>query len=164
MMLIGAHVRADDPQSRCTRIGNNWVKFWNDQKVERAFDVFTKDIVYEDVTLGLVFDGAEAFQAFAQSVFTTFPQSTFTFVNSSCRGQQGFIEWTWIAEDGRVDPPAAGFCGTGKPVTVRGVTVIEIQGNRIFRNADYWDLATVLRQLLPEGQECVARLVGLGEE
>jgi hypothetical protein len=44
------------------------------------------------------------------------------------------------------------------------VTFIEIQGNRITRNSDFWDLATVLRQLLPEGQECVARLVGLGEE
>jgi steroid delta-isomerase-like uncharacterized protein len=163
MMLLGGHVRADDAQRRCTQIGNNWVKLWNDQKIERAFDVFTKDIVYEDVTLGVVVDGAEAFQAFAQSVFTTFPQSTFTLVNSSCSGQQGFIEWTWIAEDGRLDLPASGFCGTGKPVMVRGVTVIEIQDKKISRNADFWDLATVLRQLLPEGQDCVARLVGLGE-
>jgi hypothetical protein len=44
------------------------------------------------------------------------------------------------------------------------VAIIEIQGNRISHNIDIWDLATVLRQLLPEGQECVARLLGFSEE
>ena len=58
---------------------------------------------------------------------------------------------------------APGFCGTGKQFTVRGVTVMEIRGNRISRNSDYWDLATVLRLLLPEGSDCVARLVGLSK-
>jgi hypothetical protein len=73
MMLMGARVRADDSQSRCTRIAHNWVKFWNQDKDISASDVFTEDIVYQDVPLGVVVDGAKAFQAFAQSVFTTFP-------------------------------------------------------------------------------------------
>src|SRR6266545_5399371 len=66
MMLMGAHVRADDPQSRCTQIGNNWVNFWNSQDISTAFDVFTEDIGYEDVPTGVVVDGADAFQTFAQ--------------------------------------------------------------------------------------------------
>ena len=163
MLLMGAHVRADDPQSRCAQIGQKWVDFWNDGDVTKAFDVFTKDIVYEDVTLGLHFSGAEEFQAFAQSVFETFPISRFELGQSACRGQQGFFEWTWSAKDGVMDVPGSGFCGTGKPFTVRGVTTIAIQGKRISHNADFWDLATVLRQLLPEGRECVAGLIGLGE-
>jgi len=116
---------------------------------ERASEVFTKDIVYEDVTLGLVFHGADEFKAFAKNVFTTFPQSTFTLVESSCSGQQGFIEWIWNA----VDTQGKGFFGTGQSIEVRGVSVIEIHGNRISRNSDYWDYATVLRQLgqLPPG-------------
>jgi hypothetical protein len=51
----------------------------------------------------------------------------------------------------------------GKTLTVRGIAVIEIRGDKISRNADFWDLTTALRQLLPEGQECVAGLVGLSE-
>jgi steroid delta-isomerase-like uncharacterized protein len=163
MVLIGSPVRAEEPQSRCARIGQQWVNFWNDGDVTKAFDVFTKDIVYEDITLGLHFSGAEEFQAFAQGVFAAFPISRFELGQSACRGQQGFFEWTWTAEDGVVDIPESGLCGTGKPFTVRGVTVIEIQRNRISHNSDFWDLATVLRQLLPEGQECVARLVGLSK-
>ena len=149
MMLMGAHVRADDAQSRCTRIGNKWVDFWNDQQAERASEVFTTDIVDEDVTLGAVFHGIDALKAFATNVFTTFPQSTFTLVESSCSGQQGFIEWIWNA----VDTPGKGFFGTGQSIEVRGATIIEIHGSRISRNSDYWDYATVLRQLgkLPPG-------------
>jgi steroid delta-isomerase-like uncharacterized protein len=163
MMLMGTHVRADDPQSRCAQIGQKWVDFWNDGDVTKAFDVFTEDIVYEDVPTGLHASGADEFQAFAQGVFDAFPISRFTLGQSACRGQQGFFEWTWIAEDGRVDPSAPGFCGTGKSFTVRGVAVIAIQGKRISHNSDFWDLVTVLSQLLPEGSDCVARLVGLSE-
>jgi steroid delta-isomerase-like uncharacterized protein len=163
MLLIGTPVRAQAPQSWCARTGQQWVDFWNG-RIPNPFDVFSEGIVYEDVTLGLQASGAEAFQAFAQGVFAGFPTSSFELGQSACQGQQGFFEWTWIAEDGVVDVPGSGFCGTGNPITVRGVTFIEIQGNRISHNSDFWDLATVLRQLLPEGQECVARLVGLGEE
>src|SRR5262245_41237070 len=116
MVLIGSPVRAKEPQSRCARIGQKWADFWNSRDVKKATNVFTKDIVYEDVSLGVVADGAEAFQAFAQGFFDAFPQATFTVVNSSCRGQQGFLEWSISAKDGRVDPPAPGFCGTGKTV------------------------------------------------
>ena len=167
MMLMGAHVRADAPQSRCTRIGQKWVQFNNSKDISTVFDVFTEDIVYEDVPTGAVLDGAEAFQAFAQGFFDAFPDSRFELGQSACQGQQGFFEWTWIAKDGRVGmDPRPGFCGTGKPFTVRSVAFIEIQGNRISRDADFWDLATVLKQLLMEDQKssaCVARLVGLSK-
>jgi hypothetical protein len=30
---------------------------------------------------------------------------------------------------------------------VRGVSVIELHGNKIVRESDYWDMATVLREI-----------------
>jgi steroid delta-isomerase-like uncharacterized protein len=158
MMLMSAHVRADDLQSRCAQIGQKWVDFWNAHDVATAFDVFTEDIVYEDVPSGQVVSGAEAFQAFAQGFFDTFPVSSFELGQSACQGQQGFFEWTWTAVD------SSGFCGTGKSITVRGVAIIAIQSNRISRDSDFWDFATVLNQLLPEGSDCVARLLRLSEQ
>jgi len=40
---------------------------------------------------------------------------------------------------------------TGKPFEVRGVSVIEVRGGRISRNLDYYDAATIMKQvrLLP---------------
>jgi hypothetical protein len=42
---------------------------------------------------------------------------------------------------------------TGKKYSVRGVTVLDVHGHKISRNLDYYDLATILRQLglLPPG-------------
>jgi steroid delta-isomerase-like uncharacterized protein len=143
------------------------VQFNNSKDISTAFDVFTEDIEYNDIPTDPakpVAKGRDELLAFVSGFFYAFPNSRFELGQSACQGQQGFFEWTWIAEDGRVDmDPRPGFCGTGKPFTVRGVAVIAIRGNRISRNSDFWDLATVLRQLLPEGQECVAGLVGLSE-
>ena len=163
IVFSGAPVRAEElqSQSRCGRIGQKWVDFWNGFDVTKASTVFTNDIVYEDVTFGQVARGAKEFEAFAQGTFAAFPNSRFALGQSACHGHQGVFEWTLLGEDGRVAPPAPGLCGTGKSFTVRGVAVIEIRGNRIARNTDFWDLTTVLRRLLPEGADCVARLLGL---
>ena len=141
MMLMGAHVRADDEQSRCRRISQKFLDFWNLKDFSTAFNVFTEDIVYEDVSFGQVSRGGEEFKTFAEGFFTLLPQSTFTLVKSSCSGQHGSIEWLWSAVD---DP---GFFRTGDQFDVRGVSVIAIHGNRISHTRDYYDYSTVLRQL-----------------
>jgi steroid delta-isomerase-like uncharacterized protein len=148
MMLMGVHVRADAPHSRCVQIGQKWVDFWNTKNVQKATDmfsdVFTEDIVYNDIPtdpVNPVAEGRDQLLAFASGFFATFPNSSFALGQSACQGQQGFFEWTWTA----VDKP--GFFGTDKSFTVRGVAVIALQGKRISRNSDFWDLATVLRQL-----------------
>src|SRR5262245_15030411 len=82
IMSMGAHVRAGDAQNRCTRIGNKWIEFWNGLNAKKASEVFTRDVVYEDVTFGAVFHGINEFKGFAENVFATFPQQTFTLVTA----------------------------------------------------------------------------------
>jgi steroid delta-isomerase-like uncharacterized protein len=36
---------------------------------------------------------------------------------------------------------------TGKSFSVRGATIAQLKNGKIQRNADYWDLATFLRQV-----------------
>jgi ketosteroid isomerase-like protein len=36
---------------------------------------------------------------------------------------------------------------TGKKFSVRGVSVIEVREGKIFRNLDFYDSATIMRQL-----------------
>ena len=76
MLLMGAHARADDPQSRCTRIGNNWVQFNNSKDISTAFDVFTEDIEYNDIPTDPakpVAKGRDEFLAFVSGFFYAFP-------------------------------------------------------------------------------------------
>ena len=91
MMLMGVHVRADDTQNRCTRIGQKWVQFNNSKGISTALlDVFTEDIVYEDVPTGAVLDGAEAFQAFAQGFFDAFLTPALSWGGVPVRVSRGF--------------------------------------------------------------------------
>jgi steroid delta-isomerase-like uncharacterized protein len=150
--MLGAglfyHRTAHAEDSRCIEVGQSWLEFWNGRDLGRAFDVFTRDIVFEDVTLGVVNRGAEQFLAFAQGIFNVLPDAKFVLVSASCDGHEGLIEWIFSGTDAN-----PGLHGTGKKFSVRGVSVVEIEGRRIARDSDYWDLATLLRQigLLPTG-------------
>jgi ketosteroid isomerase-like protein len=56
----------------------------------------------------------------------------------------GTIEWMFSGTDKDVFK-------TGEKFSVRGVSVIDMRDGKIFRNVDYYDVATVMRQvgLLP---------------
>ena len=65
------------------------------------------------------------------------------------------IEWVFSAIQAR--PMGAVSVGTGAEVVTNGVTVIEFQGDRIIRAADYADTAPMMLQLggrieLPGGE------------
>jgi steroid delta-isomerase-like uncharacterized protein len=148
---ISAGVRADDRRDQDRggphrNLAQNWVDAWNSHDANAVAALFTRDAFYEDVTFGIVNHGAEQIRAFAESFFTTVPDLQFTVVNSSLTDGRGTIEWVFSGTD-------QGVWGTGKTFAVRGVTVLEIRGARIQRNSDYFDLATILRQigLLPAG-------------
>lgn len=159
--VLSAPVQATERESRCAQVSHMWEAFWNDRAGTHVLDVFTRDVLYEDLTLDVHARGARELQAFAQSVFADFPVSHFQVEDSACQGHRGFLDWTWVAEDGIAHVPGTGLCGTGKRFTVRGATLLTIQGYKIAHNVDIWDLTTVLRQLLPEGEDCVTRLLGL---
>ena len=49
-----------------------------------------------------------------------------------------------------------GLPATGKPFSVRGSTIFEITADKICVVRDYWDLATVLRQVGLMGEPATA--------
>src|SRR2546428_13526046 len=85
-------------------------------------------------------------RAFAEFFFAAVPDLHVNLMNSSLTDGHGTIEWVFSGTD-------HGVYGTGKTFSVRGVTVLDVRGAKISRNSDYFDLATVLRQLglLPSG-------------
>ena len=133
--------KADD-----TAIALAWVAAWNSHDANQVVALFTPDAVYEDVPLGAVSHGTAQIRAFAQAFFNAVPDSKITYVSSSIKGGHGVIEWVFGGTD-------VGIHGTMKVFLARGVTVLDLHGTQIARNSDYYDLATLLRQigLLPAG-------------
>jgi steroid delta-isomerase-like uncharacterized protein len=128
----------DDDRTHGDQIGQGWCDAWNSHDVDKVLAIFTDDVFYEDVTFGLVNHGSTELRAFAQFFFTAVPDLHLQCVNSAVKGGQGTIEWVFTGTD-------VGVFKTGKPFSVRGASVIEVRGELISRNSDYYDAATIMR-------------------
>jgi steroid delta-isomerase-like uncharacterized protein len=139
--LDSSPVKADN-----NAVIEGWVAAWNSHDPDAVVALFTDDATYEDVPFGLVNHGAAEIHAFAQFFFTVVPDLHVDLVNSDLKGGHGTIEWVFSGTD-------VGLYNTGNTFSVRGATVIDVHGTKITRNSDYYDLATILRDLglLPPG-------------
>ncbi len=97
--------------------------------------LFTSDVVYEDVPMAAVNNGISELRAFAESVFCRLPDIAFELKSRFVDGSIGGAEWV--------------MRGTrnGKRIEVPGVSIFEFADDKIRRCSDYWDMATYLRQL-----------------
>jgi steroid delta-isomerase-like uncharacterized protein len=143
LLLIGVppgEARTALERSRADEIGQGWCDAWNSHDVSRVLRVFTDDVFYEDVTFGLTVHGSGELRNFAEFFFTAVPdlhlQCTTTFVT----GRHGSIEWIFSGTD-------VGVFKTGKRFSVRGGSVIEVRGDKISRNSDYYDSVAIMRQV-----------------
>jgi steroid delta-isomerase-like uncharacterized protein len=117
---------------------------WNSHDAEKVVAIFTTDVLYEDVALGAVNHGSAELRKFAASVFEAVPDAKFELVNSSADLRHGCIEWIFSGTD-------QGLYKTRKRFSVRGVSVIDLHAGKISRDLDYWNAASIMRQvgLLP---------------
>ena len=121
-------------------IVEKWVAAWNSHDVDKVVPLFTNDVVYEDVTFGAVNHGSAELRKFASFFFEAVPDMKFELLESSVQGKRGVIEWVFSGTD-------KGVYKTGKRFTVRGVSIINLDNGRISRNLDFYDAATIMRQV-----------------
>jgi len=122
---------------------------WSSHDTEKVVALFTDDCVYEDVTFGVVNRGKAELRAFANNVFASAPDFKIEPTAEFAADAGGSMEWV-MSGTHKGDFP--GMPATGKPFSsVRGASVVEIHGDKLRRCSDYWDAATVMRQvgLLP---------------
>ena len=138
--------RDQDRGGSIANLAQRWAEAWNAHDAEAVAALFTPDGLFEDVPFGVVAHGTGEIRAIADFFFTVVPDLHLSVINSSLKGGRGTIEWVFSGTD-------LGVYRTGKTFAVRGATVLELRGNRISRDSDYYDLATLLRQLglLPSG-------------
>jgi steroid delta-isomerase-like uncharacterized protein len=133
------------------RVLEDWGRYWSSHEMDRLLPLFTDDVVYEDVTLGVVNHGKDELRAFGEAFFAGFPDTTFELTSRFATGTQGGIEWVMRGTH-RGDMPGLP-AATGKQVEVRGASILDFADGKIRRCSDYWDMATFLKQLglLPAG-------------
>lgn len=125
-----------------------WAMAWSSHDTEKLLSLFTDDCIYEDVTFGVINRGKEELRAFADGVFAGIPDFKVDLTMRFAAGTWAAMEWV-MSGTHKGDFP--GMPATGKRFSIRGVTILEFQAGKIRRNSDYWDAASVMRQvgLLP---------------
>ena len=121
-------------------VAEKWIAAWNSHDAEKLLPLFTADVFYEDVAFGEANHGSAELRKFAASYFEAVPDLKIELQRSSIHDGHGTIEWTLSGTD-------KGMYKTGKKFSVRGVSVIEVREGKIFRNLDFYDSATIMRQL-----------------
>jgi steroid delta-isomerase-like uncharacterized protein len=131
------------------RVLEQWATAWSSHGTGKVLSLFTDDCIYEDVTFGVVTRGKAELRAFAEGAFAAVPDFRFELRSRFVGGSWGGLEWV-MSGTHKGDFP--GIPATGRRFSsVRGSTVVELQGTKIRRCSDYWDAATFMRQvgLLP---------------
>jgi steroid delta-isomerase-like uncharacterized protein len=139
--MMGVRNASGDDQERLIA---QWAAHWSAHDMERLLPLLTEDVVYEDVTMGVVNRGRAELRAFDEAFISGFPDVTFELRSSFANGVGGGPEWMMCGTH-KGDLP--GMRATGRRVEVRGATIFEFAGDRIRRCSDYWDMATFLKQL-----------------
>jgi steroid delta-isomerase-like uncharacterized protein len=121
-------------------IGKSWCDAWNSHSVDKGVAVFTDDVFYEDVPFGRTVHGSAQLRDYAQFFFAAVPDVHAACTATALHGGQGDIEWIFSGSD-------VGIFKTGKRFSVRGTAIIDVQQRKVSRNSDYYDLATIMRQV-----------------
>ncbi len=123
-----------------TAFADKWIAAWNSHDPDKMLPLFTDDVFYEDVAFGEVSHGSAELRKFFLSEIEGVPDLELKLERASIHGDHGTIEWTFSGTD-------KGVYKTGKKFSVRGISVIEVRGGKISRNVDYYDAATIMRQV-----------------
>ncbi len=142
-ILAGGFVGSSVTVAKDTSIAQKWIDGWNSTDPEKLVSAFTSDGVYEDVPFGIVKKGSAQIRDLHKFFHRAVPGLYVKLVSSHIAEGHGTIEWIFGGNDSATDGPWK----TGKPFSVRGVSVIDIKGGRISRNLDYYDAATIMKQV-----------------
>jgi len=121
-------------------LAKQWIAAWNSHDPQKMLPLFTDDALYEDVAFGSVNHGTTELRKFVADEYEGVPDLQLKLLRADFRGNHGTIEWTFSGTD-------KGVFKTGKKFSVRGVSVIDLRDGKISRNLDFYDSATIMRQV-----------------
>ena len=126
------------------RLVQDWARLLSPHELDSLLQLFTDDVIYEDVTLGAVNVGKEALRAFAENFLLAFPDVTLELSSTFTTATHGGAEWVMRGTQASDLPELP---ATGKRMALRGASMFEFADGKIRRVSDYWDRANLLEQL-----------------
>lgn len=117
---------------------------WGEGNKEALLSAYNETCRFEDKALGLVHHNHKGIQEVFDYTFTIFPDFKVIYGCSVIGEKFASVEWVYTGS----------FCGEmearqyhGVPVSIEGISFMELSGGKISRNSDYWNLASLINQL-----------------
>ena len=131
------------------RMLDDWAIAWSgddsSNDPERVLALFVDDCVFEDVTFDLVAHGKDELRSFVERAFAAVPDFKYQVTDRFVASEWAAIEWV-MSGTHKGDFPE--MPATGKRFSsVRGATILELEDGKIRRESDYWDAATLMKQI-----------------
>jgi steroid delta-isomerase-like uncharacterized protein len=131
--------------SASAQLLEDWAAAWSSPTLgEQLVSLCTDDCIYEDVTMGVVNHGKTEIANFYTLVFAAFPDFKMELTAHFVAGAWAGAEWLMT---GTHQGDLPGLPATQKPFSIRGASVFELHSTRFRRCSDYWDMATLLKQI-----------------
>jgi steroid delta-isomerase-like uncharacterized protein len=105
---------------------------------------YADDAVHEDKTVNANLNGKKAVEDFAQSWIKAFPDLSFTLTSAIVAGNRGTAEWIVT---GTLKGDMPGMPASNKVMKIPGVSIFKCTDGKIAHVVEYWDMATLMRQL-----------------
>jgi steroid delta-isomerase-like uncharacterized protein len=127
-----------------------WAKGWLTEFTPAGIEktiasMYPTDAVdFEDVPLAHKASTAEGLKAFFTKFASGKSRHRFVVTNYAGDEKSGAMEWTWTADH---EEDFLGVPAKGKQTVCRGISWVKLENGKIVAERDYWDLATIFRQL-----------------
>ena len=109
-----------------------YIDAWNSQDIERMLSFYTEDVTYVDRAIGVHLDRAGT-RGFLKKFIGNYPlgfKVTPTFLCEDPASETLAYEWD-----------VEGTSTEGVKMFIKGISMIQMRGNKILRNVDYWNYA-----------------------
>ena len=129
-------------QTAQDRLIEEWIRRMSSHDIDALLSLFADEVVYEDVAAGVVNHGKNELRAFFEGNLASVPDVTFELTSKVATESRGAAEWVM-----RGTHRGTELSSTNRSVEAHGASIFEFADGKIRRCTDYYDLASLLRQL-----------------
>ncbi len=116
----------------------------NSMDKQNPLDLCSDDTRFEDTAFGVIAEGKEQYTAIFRKFFGAISNMKAEIESTIASGEFAASVWTFSGTQMGDFP---GVPATGRPFRVRGVSIMRVRNGKVTSRTDYWDSATMLRQL-----------------
>lgn len=125
-------------------VARAFIEAWDSHDMNRLNSLFADEFVYLEVASGRSYSTEEALANYGNATIAGIPDSKFEIVSVMANEKFAAVEWIWKGTNS-VGWDFMGIPATNKYFELSGVSVMEIENQKIKRNSDYWDWNTFMQ-------------------